>query len=348
MPRQARIEYEGAIYHVMARGNRLDKIVRTEEDKEVFEQTLEEVIRKMGWVLYAYTLMGNHYHLVFKTPVANLVEGMTWFQSTVTKRHNARNRLRGHLFSGRYKAVLVEEGDYLSTLIHYVHLNAVRAKLIKPEDGIENYQWCSLADYLKPESKRRDWIAVGKGLAHLGYEDKASGRKLFLKDTEGLIDRKRLKRAGVVAIEGANKQVTLERGWCFGSQAFREKMIGLLGDAMPDLGTKKKKANGYSGIQTDDHGENAARQYLAESLGVLGLSHEELLSLNKTDWRKAMIVRVIRRNTSVKLDWICENLNMGARNSVGRAEQLLKEVLKNDKEIRKKWEGFDEMMQMYA
>ncbi|MGJ8677432.1 MAG: transposase [Akkermansiaceae bacterium] len=348
MPRQARVEYKEAIYHVMARGNRLDKIVRTEEDKEVFEQTLEEVVGKTGWVLYAYTLMGNHYHLVFKTPEANLVEGMTWFQSTVTKRHNARNRLRGHLFSGRYKAVLVEEGEYLSTLIHYVHLNAVRAKLIKPEDGIENYVWSSLVDYVKPVSKRRDWIAVGRGLAHLGYDDKAAGRRSFLKDTEGLIDRSRLKRAGVVAIKGANKQVTLERGWCFGSEAFREKMIGLLEEAMPDIGTKKKKANGYSGIQVNDHGENAARQYLAESLRVLGLSDQELMSLKKTDWRKAMIVRVIRRNTSVKLDWVCENLNMGARNSVGRAEQLLKKSLKSNKEIKKKWEIFDEMMRMYA
>ena len=83
----------------MARGNQLDKIVRTDEDREVFEETLAEVIGEMGWQVYAYALMGNHYHIVFKTPQANLVEGMTWFQSTVTKRHNARNRLRGHLFS---------------------------------------------------------------------------------------------------------------------------------------------------------------------------------------------------------------------------------------------------------
>jgi len=93
----------------MARGNRLDKIVRSNRDREVFEATLEEVVGRTGWQVYAYALMGNHYHLVFKTPKANLVEGMTWFQNTVTKRHNARNELLGHLFSGRYKAVLVEE-----------------------------------------------------------------------------------------------------------------------------------------------------------------------------------------------------------------------------------------------
>ena len=101
----------------MARGNRLERIVRPDEDGEIFEETLKEVVGRTGWRVYAYALIGNHYHLVFKKPKANLVEGMTWFQNTVTKRHNARNKLRGRLFSGRYKVVLVEENDYLSTLI---------------------------------------------------------------------------------------------------------------------------------------------------------------------------------------------------------------------------------------
>ena len=105
MPRQARVEYEGAIYHVMARGDHREKIVHDDEDRRRFEATLGEVIERMGWVLYAYVLMGNHYHLVFKTPEANLVKGMTWFQGTVTKRYNARHRQRGHLFSGRYSRV---------------------------------------------------------------------------------------------------------------------------------------------------------------------------------------------------------------------------------------------------
>lgn len=73
------------------------------------------------------------------------------------------------LFSGRYKAVLVDKNDYLSSLTHYVHLNPVRAKLVTVQDGIENYPWCSLSDYMKLASKRRSWLAVGSGLEHLGY-----------------------------------------------------------------------------------------------------------------------------------------------------------------------------------
>ena len=206
MPRQVRVEYEDAIYHVMARGNRLGKIVRTDADREAFEATLEEVVGQTGWRVYAYALVENHYHLVFKTPKANLVHGMTWFQNTVTKRHNGRNRMRGHLFSGRYKAVLVEENDYLSTLIHYVHLNPVRAKLVKVADGIENYPWCSLADYIRPATKRRSWLAVGEGLAHLNYANTAAGRRKLLAYTEGLIDKRRLKIAEFLTVLATGQQ----------------------------------------------------------------------------------------------------------------------------------------------
>lgn len=348
MPRQARVQYEDAIYHVMARGNRLDKIVRSDDDREAFEETLEEVVGRTGWRVYAYALMGNHYHLVFKTPEANLVEGMTWFQNTVTKRHNARNKLRGHLFSGRYKAVLVEENDYLSTLIHYVHLNPVRAKMVAVKDGIENYLWCSLADYMKPASKRRDWIAVGAGLEHLGYADTAAGRRKLLAATESLVDRGRLSRAGINQPEGASLQVTVERGWCFGSEEFREKMSLLVGDVKEDTGTAGSKANGYSGSQTNDHAEATARLWIKRGMEVCGLSQEELATMNKTDWRKAMIVRGIRKHSSVKLDWIARELHMGVRSGVTRAEQMLKTKLINNRQVKRMWKKMEKMHHFYA
>lgn len=348
MPRQTRVQYEDAIYHVMARGNRLDKIVHTNEDHEIFEETLAEVVGRTGWRVYAYALMHNHYHLVFKTPKANLVEGMTWFQNTVTKRHNARNKLRGHLFSGRYKAVLVEENDYLSTLIHYVHLNPVRAKLVAVKNGIESYPWCSLADYMRPVSKRREWMAVSAGLEHLGYADTAAGRRKLLAATEGLVDRSRLSRAGMNQPEGASLQVTVERGWCFGSEEFREKMSLLVGDAKKDMGSAEGKANGYSGQQANDHAEATARLWIQRGMKVCGLTHEELASMNKTDWRKAMIVRSIRKHSSVKLDWIAKELHMGVRSGVTRAEQLLKTKLKNHRQAKIICKKMEEAHHFYA
>ena len=111
MPREWRIEYKDAIYHVMARGDRREDIVVDDRDRDRFEGTLEEVVEKSGWVLFAWVLMSSHYHFVFKTPEANLVNGMSWFQGTWTKWFNARHKLWGHLFGGRYKAIPVEGGD---------------------------------------------------------------------------------------------------------------------------------------------------------------------------------------------------------------------------------------------
>jgi REP element-mobilizing transposase RayT len=139
MPRNPRIEFEGAIYHVMARGNHQNKIVFSDDDRRVFVATLKQLGEKTGWEIFCWVLMSNHYHMVFRTPKPNLVEGMSWFQKTFTQRINARNHLRGHLFAGRYKAILVENqdlagksysSDYLSTLINYVHLNPGRAGLV--------------------------------------------------------------------------------------------------------------------------------------------------------------------------------------------------------------------------
>lgn len=91
MARQVRIEYPGAVYHCMARGNRREEIVSGDGDREAFVALLEELVGRTGWRMFAWVLMGNHYHLVFKTPEPNLVEGMKWFQNTWTKRFNARN-----------------------------------------------------------------------------------------------------------------------------------------------------------------------------------------------------------------------------------------------------------------
>jgi REP element-mobilizing transposase RayT len=107
MPRKLRMEYEGAIYHVMSRGNRRENIFRDEADRERFLGTLAEACGKTGWQVHAYCLMRNHFHLVLETPQANLVAGMKWLLGVYTKRFNIRHKQCGHLFAGRYKALVV-------------------------------------------------------------------------------------------------------------------------------------------------------------------------------------------------------------------------------------------------
>ena len=108
MARKLRIQYPGAIYHIMNRGDRREPIFKDDHDRTGFLETLGEVCVKTGWLVHAFCLMNNHFHLVIETPQANLVAGMKWFLGTVTARFNRKHKLFGRLFSGRYKALVVD------------------------------------------------------------------------------------------------------------------------------------------------------------------------------------------------------------------------------------------------
>src|SRR5438477_9964850 len=158
MARKLRVEYARAIYHVMSRGDRREAIFHDDQDRLRFLQTLGEGCKKTDWQVLAYCLMDNHFHLVVETPQANLVAGMKWFLGTYTGRFNRRHKLVGHLFGGRYKALVVEGSGngYLRTVSEYVHLNPARAHLIKSDEPLRAYRWSSWPEYIKPPSKRAD------------------------------------------------------------------------------------------------------------------------------------------------------------------------------------------------
>ena len=102
MARALRVQYPGAICHVLSRGDRREEIVRDDEDRAGFVAALEQACARTGWQVHAWCLMCNHFHLVVETPRANLSPGMKWFLGSCTQRYNARHRLRGHVFGGRY------------------------------------------------------------------------------------------------------------------------------------------------------------------------------------------------------------------------------------------------------
>ena len=128
MPRAMRVEYPGAIYHVMDRGDRREDIFVNDVDRQDLLKTLAEACQKTAWQVHAYCLMRNHFHLVVETPDANLVEGMRWLLSAYTIRLNHRQKLFGHVFSGRYKALIVEGSGsgYLKTACDYVKGSPMR------------------------------------------------------------------------------------------------------------------------------------------------------------------------------------------------------------------------------
>ena len=180
MPRKLRIEYTGAIYHLMSRGDRREAIYRNDVDRQDFIKTLAETCQKTGWQVHAYCLMSNHFHLVVETPQANLVAGMRWLLSTYTNRLNHRHKVFGHVFSGRYKAIVVDGGGdgYLRTACDYVHLNPVRARLLKKEERLLAYPWSSLMGYVAAPGHRPEWMRVDRLLGEHGIgRDTEAGRR---------------------------------------------------------------------------------------------------------------------------------------------------------------------------
>jgi len=159
MARPLRIEYPGAVYHITSRGNSKNKIFRNDTDRELFLEVLDSVIKRFNWLCHAHCLMDNHYHLMIETPEANLSIGMRQLNGVYTQKYNRRHKKTGHIFQGRYKAILVEKESYLLELCRYVVLNPVRARIVEiPED----WKWSSYSATVgikkAPEYLTVDWI----------------------------------------------------------------------------------------------------------------------------------------------------------------------------------------------
>ena len=144
MARAWRIEYEGALYHVLSRGNNGSDIVFDDSDRQLFLDSLEELAERFEIDIVAYVLMDNHYHLLLCTQRANLSKSMQWFGATYTKRINVKHNRSGHLFQGRSKNMLVENDAYLLQLSYYIHRNPLRAGLVK---RLASYAWSSYRAY---------------------------------------------------------------------------------------------------------------------------------------------------------------------------------------------------------
>ena len=209
MARKLRLQYPGAIYHVMNRGDQREPLFKDDADRKRFWETLGEAGVKTAWQVHASCLMPNHFHLVVETPQANLVAGMKWFLGTSTSRFNRRHKLLGHLFSGRYKALIVDGrgNGYLRTVCDSVHLNPVRAKLLTDQPFLSEYPWSSYPEYLQATSKRPGWLRVDQLLGELGIgrdmmRRGGAGSRRRWRSGEGVMSRGSGKRCGEVGFWG--------------------------------------------------------------------------------------------------------------------------------------------------
>ena len=331
MGRKPRIEYAGATYHVMCRGNRREKIFQDDEDRRVFLETVAEVCERTGWQVCAYVLMPNHYHMVLETPEANLVAGMKWFQGTYTKRHNTRHREWGHVFQGRYKSIVIdpEESCYFRTACDYVHLNPVRAQLIGGKDcpELRDYEWSSSWYLTRPSKKDPCWLNLRRiAEDQTRQPDRAQTRKAYLRylesRTTGDMDEEEYK--------------ALRRGWCLGRAEFKAELQEDLG---PHI--KKLSRDSITGEARRMHDEREAERLLIVAAALAGLDLGKKELLKKNDTRKEMVAWLLMKKTCVTQDWIAEHLRMGNRTNVSRA---VRHIERSEGNEVKKWKREAEKM----
>ena len=183
MGRQLRIEYPNAHYHVTARGNERKEIFKSDRDRQKFMGYLESAVTRYSAVIHAWCLMSNHYHLLVETPEGNLSQVMQHINGAYTNYFNVKRKRSGHLFQGRYKAIVVDADNYALELTRYIHLNPVRVGLV---DDPGRYRWSSFQEYtgkrLPATWLKRDFV--------LGFfaDDRADGSeeyRLFVEEALG-------------------------------------------------------------------------------------------------------------------------------------------------------------------
>jgi len=174
MARKPRVEFDGAFYHVIVRGNQRQRTFQDDQDRQIYLQRLEHYRQRYGFRLYAYVLMANHVHLLVETKSVGLSKIMHGIQGSYTQSYNRRHRKIGHLFQGRYKAILCDRDAYLLELVRYIHLNPARLKV--PDDPWR-YRWSSHGSYLgQPRAVKVDaeevlrQFSLTPGAARRAYE----------------------------------------------------------------------------------------------------------------------------------------------------------------------------------
>jgi putative transposase len=307
MARKLRIEFSGARYHVINRGNYRDHVFASLGAKDAFLKCLGEAAVKAGWIVHAYVLMSNHYHLALETPSGNLVEGMRWLQSTFSNRFNRFRGERGHVFQGRYNALVIET-DGLGAVAHYIHLNPVRARLL-PIERLGEFADSSYAALLNPKT-RPEWLCVDAFLDAAGeLVDTPSGRRKYGEYLAWLAENK-----------AAQKQLnfaTMSRGWALGGDTFKAALARKHQQQLEKPGSKD--------AVTREARELLWAAALTQALTKLNKKSSHVADDIKSAPWKVAIAAHLKATTTVTNPWLAAQLHMGAPEGVSRYVSELRE-----------------------
>ncbi|MGB0373263.1 MAG: transposase [Opitutales bacterium] len=292
MPRKQRIEFPGALYHIISRGNYRKELFLSGNTGKAFERTIFEAVERCGWKLHAYVIMSNHYHLAVETPEPNLVEGMKWLQSTFATRFNRLRNERGHVFQGRYKSILIGEGRSLLGLVDYIHLNPVRAGICDLQ-SLKSYELSSYPKYFKTSPRkglcREDFLGI------LELPDSLAGIRRYATHLE-LCEEKEPDQ-----IQTLTKRYC--RGWFLGSKEEKKALSREINQqyAHVDWEGSDLKELKHAQWETVTRQELEARQKQQEDIDAVPKG---------ADW-KAEIAIILRAQTTATNPWIANRLNMG-------------------------------------
>ena len=292
MPRKTRIEYEGAVYHVISRGNYRADVFGKETTRAAFLRCLDEACAKSGWRVHAWCVMSNHYHLCVETPSPNLVAGMKWLQATFSLRFNRLRNERGHVFQGRYKALPVAP-DAVGAVCHYIHLNPVRAQ-VRTMANLADWPWTSVA-WLMATRERKAWFCPEACLTHAGgLKDAPKDRRRYLEylgwlqeDDEG---RKALRFE------------VMSKGWAVGEGDFKKELVRL------NEGTEAVLLRGGDRKLAEELWESR----VATCLKALTKNETAVATDPKGASWKVIVAAVMKTTTTASNPWIARRLNMGS------------------------------------
>ena len=291
MARKPRLEFAGAIYHVISRGN-YRKALFEDGAGEAFEKTLFEVCAKCGWRLHAYVIMSNHYHLALETPEPNLVDGMRWLQGTFGIRFNAFHRERGHVFQSRYKSLVIEEGRPLLGLVNYIHLNPVRAGIVEL-GALRDFALSSFPKFFA--SKPPAALVRSRFLAALEFPDSASGMKHYARHLEFSEENDPDTR------DKTSRRFC--RGWAVASEEYRRELKRAYAEM--------DEPTGWGGPEVAELREAKWEKLLSHAMISAGKSQKDALQDPKSAKWKIQIARQLRGSSTATNGWIAERLHMG-------------------------------------
>lgn len=300
MPRKLRLEFPGALYHLINRGNYRAWIFADAATRAAFECCLFEACERSRWLLHAFVIMSNHFHLALETPLGNLVAGMQWLQSTFANRFNRFRHEHGHLFQSRYKSLPVEEGDALGAVCDYIHLNPVRAGIVAPVD-LHTYRYSSywhLHQKQRPEFFRPATALAAAG----GLTDTVAGRRSYAEY---------LAWQAAKGPAGKNEAyVSLSKGWAIGSDDFKAALVKEYDLAPLARAWEVDGAREVSRARWQDALHVALRR--------LGKRACDARAERKSAPWKIAIAAHLKRSTQANNHWLTEQLHMGTPAAVSQ------------------------------